>query len=177
MGSAAKSNSRLCFTFVNVTTPTAPRIVLPTKFAAAEKHTACLPLAKITPIIAGRKGFFVMQRPNLPGMTSMVIGDVSLDWVPTCEESYFPVAASTEVGRNRIREPFRTVSHRSCACECPRVLELSRSQLSLTPPNPESSPPGIAANVRAFPLFPRPQCPDLSGPVVHLECPFPDRAV
>src|SRR5271165_5369755 len=38
MGSAAKSNSRRCFTFVNVTTPTAPRTPLPTKFAVAEKH-------------------------------------------------------------------------------------------------------------------------------------------
>src|ERR1700722_1044021 len=37
-GSDAKSNSRRCFTFVNVTTPTAPRAVLPTKFAVAEKH-------------------------------------------------------------------------------------------------------------------------------------------
>src|SRR5208282_5340263 len=41
-GSAAKSNSRLCFTFVKVTTPTAPRAVLPTKFAVAEKHMARL---------------------------------------------------------------------------------------------------------------------------------------
>jgi hypothetical protein len=39
-GSDAKSSSRLCFTFVNVTTPTAPRAVLPTKFAVAEKHIA-----------------------------------------------------------------------------------------------------------------------------------------
>src|SRR5438105_3741315 len=40
VGSAAKSSSRLCFTFVNVTTPMAPRTPLPTKFAVAEKHTA-----------------------------------------------------------------------------------------------------------------------------------------
>jgi hypothetical protein len=39
VGSAAKSSSRLCFTFVNVTTPMAPRAALPTKFAVAEKHT------------------------------------------------------------------------------------------------------------------------------------------
>src|SRR5271155_1970695 len=39
-GSEAKSNSRRCFTFVNVTTPTAPSAVLPTKFAVAEKHMA-----------------------------------------------------------------------------------------------------------------------------------------
>src|ERR1700733_7422437 len=38
IGSAAKSSSRRCFTFVNVTTPTAPRTPLPTKFAVAEKH-------------------------------------------------------------------------------------------------------------------------------------------
>src|SRR5579863_3524622 len=38
VGSEAKSNSRGCFTFVRVTTPTAPRTPLPTKFAAAEKH-------------------------------------------------------------------------------------------------------------------------------------------
>src|SRR5208282_2750539 len=40
VGSAAKSNSRLCFTLVKVTTPTAPRTPLPTKFAVAEKHIA-----------------------------------------------------------------------------------------------------------------------------------------
>src|SRR6202035_5479339 len=40
VGSAAKSNSRRCFTLVSVTTPTAPRTPLPTKFAAAEKHMA-----------------------------------------------------------------------------------------------------------------------------------------
>src|ERR1700758_1291487 len=39
-GSDAKRSSRLCFTFVKVTTPTAPRTPLPTKFAVAEKHTA-----------------------------------------------------------------------------------------------------------------------------------------
>ena len=39
-GNAAKSSSRLCFTFVNVTTPTAARTPLPTKFAVAEKHMA-----------------------------------------------------------------------------------------------------------------------------------------
>src|ERR1700723_4507511 len=38
VGSDAKSNSRLCFTIVKVTTPIAPRTVLPTKFAVAEKH-------------------------------------------------------------------------------------------------------------------------------------------
>jgi hypothetical protein len=38
MGSAANSNSRLCFTFVSVTTPMAPSTPLPTKFAVAEKH-------------------------------------------------------------------------------------------------------------------------------------------
>src|ERR1700761_8966256 len=42
VGSAAKSNSRRCFTFVSVTTPTAPSTPLPTKFAAAEKHMARL---------------------------------------------------------------------------------------------------------------------------------------
>src|SRR5579863_10090338 len=40
VGSDAKINSRLCFTFVNVTTPTVPRTPLPTKFAVAEKHMA-----------------------------------------------------------------------------------------------------------------------------------------
>jgi hypothetical protein len=38
VGSDAKSNSRRCFTFVNVMTPTVPRTPLPTKFAVAEKH-------------------------------------------------------------------------------------------------------------------------------------------
>src|ERR1700691_4188443 len=38
-GNAAKSISRLCFTLVNVTTPTAVRNPPPTKFAVAEKHT------------------------------------------------------------------------------------------------------------------------------------------
>src|SRR5271154_7142394 len=42
MGSAAKSSSRRCFTFDKVTTPTAPRTPLPTKFAVAEKHMAHL---------------------------------------------------------------------------------------------------------------------------------------
>src|SRR5208282_1446479 len=42
VGNVAKSSSRLCFTFVSVTTPTAPRTPLPTKFAVAEKHTARL---------------------------------------------------------------------------------------------------------------------------------------
>src|ERR1700751_5017839 len=40
MGNVAKSSSRRCFTLVKVTTPTAPRTPLPTKFAVAEKHTA-----------------------------------------------------------------------------------------------------------------------------------------
>src|SRR5450432_49779 len=39
-GSAANRSSRRCFTFVKVTTPTAPRTPLSTKFAVAEKHTA-----------------------------------------------------------------------------------------------------------------------------------------
>src|ERR1700721_1712388 len=43
VGSAAKRISRLCFTFVNVTIPMAPRAPLPTKFAVAEKHTARAP--------------------------------------------------------------------------------------------------------------------------------------
>src|ERR1700758_4453024 len=38
IGSAAKSSSRRCFTFVKVTTPIVPRTPLPTKLAAAEKH-------------------------------------------------------------------------------------------------------------------------------------------
>ena len=38
MGSDANNSSRLCFTFVKVTTPSVPRIPLPTKFAVAEKH-------------------------------------------------------------------------------------------------------------------------------------------
>src|SRR6202140_5047501 len=41
VGSEAKRTSRLCFTFVKGTTPTAPKTPLPTKFAVAEKHTAC----------------------------------------------------------------------------------------------------------------------------------------
>jgi hypothetical protein len=40
VGSDAKSNSRRCFTFVNVTTPMVPSTPLPTKFAVAEKHMA-----------------------------------------------------------------------------------------------------------------------------------------
>src|ERR1700684_3483558 len=37
-GRDANSSSRRCLTLVRVTTPTAPRTVLPTKFAVAEKH-------------------------------------------------------------------------------------------------------------------------------------------
>src|SRR5580692_7844061 len=47
VGSDAKSNSRLCFTFVKVTTPTAPRTPLPTKFAVAEKHTAIFSFVRL----------------------------------------------------------------------------------------------------------------------------------
>jgi hypothetical protein len=57
MGSAAKSNSRLCFTFFKVTTPTPPRTVLPTKFAVAEKHMPHLLPARFTPIRAEHKIF------------------------------------------------------------------------------------------------------------------------
>jgi hypothetical protein len=39
VGKDAKSNSRLCLTFVSVKTPIAPNTPLPTKFATAEKHT------------------------------------------------------------------------------------------------------------------------------------------
>jgi hypothetical protein len=39
---AAKSSLRRCFILVKVTTPTAPRSPLPTKFAVAEKHIAGL---------------------------------------------------------------------------------------------------------------------------------------
>src|SRR5580700_1280050 len=39
IGKDANINSRRCFTLLSVTTPTAPNAVLPTKFAAAEKHT------------------------------------------------------------------------------------------------------------------------------------------
>src|SRR5271166_2332284 len=55
VGSAAKSSSRLCFTLVNVTTPTAPRTPLPTKFAVAEKHMACrLPCENYTYYLLGQ---------------------------------------------------------------------------------------------------------------------------
>ncbi len=43
VGSDANSSSRLCFTFVRVTTPIAPSTPLPTKFAVAEKHTFAVP--------------------------------------------------------------------------------------------------------------------------------------
>jgi hypothetical protein len=39
VGNAAKSSSRLCFTFVKVATPIAANAPLPTKLAVAEKHT------------------------------------------------------------------------------------------------------------------------------------------
>jgi hypothetical protein len=46
-------------TFVNVTTPTAPKAVLPTKFAVAEKHMVGFsPGGRITSIAAKRKIFF-----------------------------------------------------------------------------------------------------------------------
>jgi hypothetical protein len=38
VGSVANNSSRLCFTLVKVTTPTAPNTALPAKFATAEKH-------------------------------------------------------------------------------------------------------------------------------------------
>jgi hypothetical protein len=38
VGSEAKRSSRRCLTLVRVTTPTAARTPLPTKFAVAEKH-------------------------------------------------------------------------------------------------------------------------------------------
>src|SRR4029077_9649373 len=44
VGRAAKSSSRRCLTLVRVTTPTAPRTPLPTKFAVAEKHMGVAPL-------------------------------------------------------------------------------------------------------------------------------------
>ncbi len=45
LAASAKSGSRPCFTFVNGTTPTAPKTVLPTKFAAAKKtHRESSPL-------------------------------------------------------------------------------------------------------------------------------------
>jgi hypothetical protein len=65
VGNAAKSSSRLCFTFVNVTTPTAPRIPLPTKFAVAEKHTVRFLVARITRIAVERKTFPMIQRLDL----------------------------------------------------------------------------------------------------------------
>src|ERR1700691_436403 len=66
-GSEAKSNSRRCFTFVNVTTPTAPNAVLPTKFAVAEKHMdGFSPRARITPITAKRKIFLTLRRCEPP---------------------------------------------------------------------------------------------------------------
>src|SRR5271156_4114676 len=56
MGRAAKTSSRRCFTRVNVTTPTAPRTPLPTKFAVAEKHMdPSSPLANITRVVAERQ--------------------------------------------------------------------------------------------------------------------------
>src|SRR5580698_2381869 len=57
VGSAAKRSSRLCFTFVSVTTPMAARAPLPIKFAAAEKHTGRLSWGRMTSIIAKRKYF------------------------------------------------------------------------------------------------------------------------
>src|ERR1700733_2450888 len=39
VGSEANNNSRLCFTCVSVATPIVPSTPLPTKLAAAEKHT------------------------------------------------------------------------------------------------------------------------------------------
>src|SRR5665213_1526858 len=58
VGSAAKRTSRLCLTFVKVTTPIAPRTPLPTKFAAAEKHTGyspCdAPIALLSPCLGAQ---------------------------------------------------------------------------------------------------------------------------
>ena len=57
-GNAAKSNSRRCFTFFKVTTPTPPRVALPTKFAAAEKHmTGLLRGEDYTKFLEERKTF------------------------------------------------------------------------------------------------------------------------
>src|SRR5579863_1522626 len=54
-GSAAKSSSRRCFTLVKVTTPTAPRTPLPTKFAVAEKHIPGLLLCEHPSIVSDPK--------------------------------------------------------------------------------------------------------------------------
>jgi hypothetical protein len=51
-GKEAKSSSRRCFTLVRVTTPTAPRTPLPTKFAVAEKHIGGFLSAGVTPVTA-----------------------------------------------------------------------------------------------------------------------------
>src|ERR1700685_4189676 len=60
MGRAAKRISRRCFTRVNVTTPTAPRTPLPTKFAVAEKHIGpSSPLANLTRVVAGTPKHFL----------------------------------------------------------------------------------------------------------------------
>src|SRR5580692_4260086 len=61
IGSAAKSSSRRCLTFVNVTTPTAPRAVLPTKFAVAEKHMARYLVCEITLVAPESKLFCMVQ--------------------------------------------------------------------------------------------------------------------
>src|SRR6266702_4511531 len=69
VGRAANRISRLCFTFVNVTTPMAPRTPLPTKFAAAEKHKARhLASERLHLIIVEHKPFLYERQSDLPSM-------------------------------------------------------------------------------------------------------------
>ena|ERR1700722_732998 len=65
VGSAAKSSSRRCFTFVNVTTPTAPRTPLPTKFAVAEKHKGVLAPLEELHLLAQKANHFYGARKKV----------------------------------------------------------------------------------------------------------------
>src|SRR5271170_4958384 len=95
-GSDAKSNSRRCFTFVNVTTPTAPKAVLPTKFAVAEKHmNGFSPGGRITSITAKRKIFLVLRRGAGQHLVEDRFRDAGLEQLRELLRNYRPAEVIT----------------------------------------------------------------------------------
>jgi hypothetical protein len=64
VGSAANNSSRRCFTWVKVMTPRVPRTPLPTKFAAAEKHTIYCLRARTFDIYSASGGIIYYRTVN-----------------------------------------------------------------------------------------------------------------
>src|SRR5271169_807716 len=85
VGSVAKSSSRLCFTFVRVTTPTAPRIPLPTKFAVAEKHTARFLRREDCTYHRGTQNIFSGGASPRFASRLMMAGSIQEPWLNSCE--------------------------------------------------------------------------------------------